>query len=881
MEKMENIEYKAFKISRRVIQHLGEDLITTSDVAVTELLKNSIDAGSEKIRIHIANNMQGMKKNCEEFLVAYNQQIERDIPKEILNSPICVIEDIGKGMNTQELEKGFLTIGTNLKKNENGMMFGEKGIGRLAAQRLGSYLLIETASLDEEFASITFIDWNGNLVMEEDNDILIPYRRINKLDSHYTRLWIFEINLYDFLETPDQLTLNIDTFGTVLVNSQLRTAINFLLSPFEKKLNEISFFYDGKEANIEFPKELLELSESVHSFKLWLCEDELRLEYALEITPWYIERIHKVAVKDEAFKKLKKEHQFYSEILNKNRERINNRLIQYENEVGIKRLLFRYFDSAYKNSITERTVREKYISHLIDNTIENLKRIVPITGKVFSFKQGKNIGQGIIIDAVNEERKKKGKSEYTLGLLSNFLKLNNGVKLYRGNYRIGFLGNQENDWLKLQQYRTRGQQYYRFDLANIIGYVSVHDENQEHIQEISSRLDIKENKVSNSFKNLINIVFNVLFYELNRSATNILRVIFEEQGLLLDNLEKNVREKNQELKKSLKKGKNAEKKIKRALEIVNEIPEEKNYKTFSEKEMKELQDIVKDTFEHLVEERKNQEQAVQLLAEADEQLKAVEVDAYNNFKLMANGLITETITHELDSVCRTSNMDNMEPHFDNLKRVLLDSQKVSVINQDVRPIKKSYYVIADKMEEVSDLYNFVEKTFIKRGSYDEFENQNINQLINDIQKNLDEISKEEIEVICTTEDLTWFVPKGVLLHVFYNLVSNSVYWIDRRRKYSISDQYYNHQGKDYIIIESKDQNEIIVYDTGTGVLKPMEDVLFQPLESGKENHTGRGMGLYIVQQLLRSFSADIELMDERNEYGNRYKFRITLNTQEN
>ena len=40
---MENIEYKAFKISRRVIQHLGEDLITTSDVAVTELLKNSID----------------------------------------------------------------------------------------------------------------------------------------------------------------------------------------------------------------------------------------------------------------------------------------------------------------------------------------------------------------------------------------------------------------------------------------------------------------------------------------------------------------------------------------------------------------------------------------------------------------------------------------------------------------------------------------------------------------------------------------------------------------------------------------------------------------------------------------------------------------------
>ena len=129
---------------------------------------------------------------------------------------------------------------------------------------------------------------------------------------------------------------------------------------------------------------------------------------------------------------------------------------------------------------------------------------------------------------------------------------------------------------------------------------------------------------------------------------------------------------------------------------------------------------------HLVDERKNQEQAVQLLEEADEQLKAVEVDAYNNFKLMANGLITETITHELDSVCRTSNMGNIEPHFDNLKKELKNSQKVYVINNDVQPIKKSYHAIANKMKEVADLYNFVEKTFIKRVIYDQFYNININ-----------------------------------------------------------------------------------------------------------------------------------------------------------
>ena len=878
---MENIEYKAIKISRRVIQHLGKDLITTSDVALTELLKNSIDAGADKIRIHIGDNMNEIQMNSEEFLACYNSQIERSIPEELLKYPICVIEDNGKGMDTQELEKGFLTIGTDLKKSEKGMMFGEKGIGRLAVQRLGNFLLIETASSNESFASTTFIDWNGNLLTEnEDNNVLIPYRRIEKSFPHYTRLWIFGIDLYDFLETPEQLTLNINTFGTVLVNSQLKTAINFLISPFEQNSNEISFFYNGKEADIEFKKELLGLSESTHSFEFSLHEGELRLAYSMEITPWYIERIHRVAAKNEAFKKLKKEHQFYAQLLEANRSRINNVLVKDENEEGIKELLRKYFDSIYRNSISEKRTREEYVSQLADYTIEKLKLLLPIRGKVFSFKQGKQIGEKIIVESVNEERRKNGKSEILLSVLSNFLKLNNGVKLYRENYRIGFLGNQENDWLKLQQYRTRGQQYYRFDLANIIGYVSVHDKNQEYIQEISSRLDIRENAVSNAFKSLISIIFNGLFYELNRSATNILRVILEEQGLLLTNLGKDVRKKNQELKRSLKKGINAEKKVKRAIDIIKVFSGVGDYKTHSEEEIKELQLIVKDILEHLVDERKNQEQAVQLLSEADEQLKAVEVDAYNNFKLMANGLITETITHELDSVCRTSNMDNMESHFDNLKRELLDSQKVFVINQDVRPIKKSYYAIADKMEEVSNLYNFVEKTFIRRGSYDEFENQNINQLINDIRNNLEEISKEDIEIICMTQDLSWFVPKGVLLHVFYNLISNSVYWIDRRRKYSISDKYYDYQGKDNIVIKSEGSNEIIVYDTGTGVLKPMEDILFQPLESGKENHTGRGMGLYIVQQLLRSFSADIELTDERNKYGNRYKFRIMLNTQE-
>jgi signal transduction histidine kinase len=60
-----------------------------------------------------------------------------------------------------------------------------------------------------------------------------------------------------------------------------------------------------------------------------------------------------------------------------------------------------------------------------------------------------------------------------------------------------------------------------------------------------------------------------------------------------------------------------------------------------------------------------------------------------------------------------------------------------------------------------------------------------------------------------------------------------------------------------------------------GVIKAMEDLLFEPLQSGKSVREGRGMGLYIVKKLLQSFGGNIELLAERNIYGNRYKFLIS------
>lgn len=872
---MSQVEYRQIVINPRIINHLGKDLITTSDVAVTELIKNSLDAKSSDIRLHIFDKLtEAMNSNAFQFEIPEEISIFlSDLRKE---QAIFVIEDNGIGMNEEQLNEGFLEIGTDIKLKENGAMLGEKGIGRLATQRLGSCLLIETASAEENYATITYIDWDK--IDRLQNTKSVPSVKIRKNADSYTRLWVFNINNQDFVEIPQQLSLELGEETRVPINRELKSAINFLISPFEHSNTDlISMYYGNEKLTLDFNVDMLRLSESMHLFDVFLDEnEEMVLQYSLNLEPWFLERVHRAMVKPEAFKRLKRSHQFYEELLESNKKRINAVLAKNMSEFELLNLLGEVYEDLYEKAIANKEARKEYSFKCAQKLLSDLRDILPIKGKIYSFKQNSAIGEHIIIEAINELRMLD--SVVTLKELKDFLAENNGIKLYRSKFRIGYLGNKESDWIKLQQFRTKGQQWYRFDLGNTIGYVSLTDEKQKHIREISSRLDIIQNSTSDSFKLIINVIFNKLFYELNRSANNILRVIFEEYGLLGESLKKQVKRNLNDIVNASKKSQTVSDRLQRAIDL---IQCESQKGIVNQQTIEEIATIMQATVEHILDEKKIQQQATVLLNEATEQLKAVEVEAYNNFKLMANGLITETITHELDSVCKTSKLLDITPHFDYLKNYFVENKEVGVFNKHISPIRKSYDAIANKMLDVGSLYNFLEKTFIKKGTYDEFEYQNIRDLIKNVEDNLMQLKEENIEIDCTTCDLTWFVPKGVLVHVFYNLLTNSAYWIDRRRKYAQDDEGYNADEPDKVVVERLNEDEIIVYDTGTGVMNNMEDVLFQPLESGKPNHEGRGMGLYIVQQLLRSFSADIQLLDERNQYNNKYKFLISVNNGEN
>jgi C4-dicarboxylate-specific signal transduction histidine kinase len=110
--------------------------------------------------------------------------------------------------------------------------------------------------------------------------------------------------------------------------------------------------------------------------------------------------------------------------------------------------------------------------------------------------------------------------------------------------------------------------------------------------------------------------------------------------------------------------------------------------------------------------------------------------------------------------------------------------------------------------------------------------------------------------------------KGRLIQVIDNIVNNSLYWIKARKE---QDPIYEPQ-----ISIVLDKPWVYIYDNGYGISNSVEDSLFEPFVTTKPRGKGRGLGLFIIRQLLDAVGCSIILEQERNEHKNRYKFAINL-----
>lgn len=128
-----------FRVSAELKNILGRDLITSPDIAILELVKNSYDAHATKVEI-------------------------------TFDDDYIAIADNGKGMSKDDLINKWLFVaysaksdGTEDKSYRSKFKrhyAGAKGIGRMSCDRLARYLTLTTRSEEENKTEVLHVDWS-------------------------------------------------------------------------------------------------------------------------------------------------------------------------------------------------------------------------------------------------------------------------------------------------------------------------------------------------------------------------------------------------------------------------------------------------------------------------------------------------------------------------------------------------------------------------------------------------------------------------------------------------------------------------------------------------------------------------------------------------
>lgn len=129
-----------FKVSAELKNILGRDLITSDNIAILELVKNSYDAHATKVEITFDDDK-------------------------------IIIADNGKGMTLDELKDKWLFVGYSAKRDgteDNSyrskfkrVYAGAKGIGRISCDRLARYVTLTTKSEESDTVETLMVDWQS------------------------------------------------------------------------------------------------------------------------------------------------------------------------------------------------------------------------------------------------------------------------------------------------------------------------------------------------------------------------------------------------------------------------------------------------------------------------------------------------------------------------------------------------------------------------------------------------------------------------------------------------------------------------------------------------------------------------------------------------
>lgn len=810
-----------FDIDASILFQLGEGLISDDVQALVELVKNSYDADASYVRLVVDTKSGSADGSAYPDAAGY-----------------ILVEDDGVGMDLDTIVGGWLTLSSSPKRDlksrggttERGRTpLGDKGLGRLGAQRLGYNMEIFTRSRDSDIeyhVPFSWRDYMGDVTLAE---VPVPYTEVTPPQRKKgTKLVISDLR-------------NVAAWTGEAV-SRLETDLSQMISPYRETRDfTIAAIVDGRRLD------LAEITEQVRQ--------SAELRYLVDFD-------------SEVFRVKGKARLAFLRPENKEDQRLFRELVEADSGERFLRWL-QTQPRARSMNLSRAKDESWFIEYGYDKVFDRLDPLELVDGapanpgpfhaEVNSFDLGRS--------GVEEQNVFGRVSDYR-----RYVATLSGVRVYRDGFGIRM----DPDWLKLGEQQTSATSYYGLRPKNTLGYVALSAKENAVLEETTDREGFK---VTPYYIN-----FRALFHDFTRFTLD--AQSFLRRGWL------RYRNENREQVAHVTEAdtsQNLSRRINRTLAAAkNQMQPLDDLRGTLEKTAQEAQRTLRSTEGTLFEDstkaqearrtiallESNVEMANEVISRVEKYLQDIsellavgevlndriellEDQLAQVYEAVSLGLTAEALSHEIRNIADQLAYRNRQAmqrlRSSNIKDAGLVSY-IEYVNSSVSALRKQLAHLAPSLRYVREKREriFLPSFFNETLDYYKarFRNRGIEVEIKD------ESSREFV----------LSMNRGKLVQIVDNLFLNSEYWLREDLKAGRVQQG--------LITVELAKPFVRISDNGRGIDPAVEGSLFEAFVTTKGRGRGRGLGLFIVQQLLDSESCSISLLPERNEYGFLHVFEI-------
>ncbi len=451
----------AFKTKARAVELLGRKQIRDSVTALAEIMKNAHDADAELLRV--------------EFLTR-----DEDIPS-------IVICDTGVGMDKDDLENKWLVLGTPSKLESRGKktpggrpLMGEKGIGRLALSRLGQQMWMFTKKKDTDW-NILYINWNifenPELFIEDINIPVLFGQKRNRLSKIILELAAVQL---DNLKNKSWNTLkNKDKRS--LIRKQIKES-----KPSLELVDDFCCIVEESERNQGTVIISLNLNDD---WGRYLDSDMTSDEDMLAVRNY-----SRLSAFMSDFGK--NEPDFQVEMFHDGQPLVFT--------AGFTEEDYELYDLKIEGSVNQGQFRGCIYTRNANTTIlaqcnQVLEKGIPVTAGIKNWEADDCGKYTLKFCHFEMDNKNSGLTQAELEMIKGRMKKAGGISVYRDNVRVLPYGEPDNDFLELEERRSKSAGYYLFSHRNMFGRIDITSSENPHLEDKSSREGFLENQYYNYF----------------------------------------------------------------------------------------------------------------------------------------------------------------------------------------------------------------------------------------------------------------------------------------------------------------------------------------------------------------------------------------------